>query len=83
MARDIILDIAEKKDTILKDPAPFVGVLSLGDNSVNLTAKFWTNNENYWSVYHQMLEEVKLAFDENGISIPFPQVVTHHVYEKQ
>ncbi len=83
LARDIILDIAEKKDTILKDPAPFVGVLSLGDNSVNLTAKFWTNNENYWSVYHQMLEEVKLAFDENGISIPFPQVVTHHVYEKQ
>lgn len=81
LARDIILDIATRKDIILNDPAPFVGVLSLGDNSVNLAARFWAKNENYWAVYHQMLEEVKIAFDENGISIPFPQVVTHHIYE--
>ncbi|PPB55348.1 mechanosensitive ion channel family protein [Campylobacter hyointestinalis] len=81
LARDIILDIAARKNIILNDPAPFVGVLSLGDNSVNLAARFWAKNENYWAVYHQMLEEVKIAFDENGISIPFPQVVTHHIYE--
>ncbi|QCU00405.1 mechanosensitive ion channel [Campylobacter hyointestinalis subsp. hyointestinalis] len=81
LARDIILDIAVRKNIILNDPAPFVGVLSLGDNSVNLAARFWAKNENYWAVYHQMLEEVKIAFDENGISIPFPQVVTHHIYE--
>lgn len=81
LARDIILDIAARKNIILNDPAPFVGVISLGDNSVNLAARFWAKNENYWAVYHQMLEEVKIAFDENGISIPFPQVVTHHIYE--
>ncbi|ANE33030.1 mechanosensitive ion channel family protein [Campylobacter hyointestinalis] len=81
LARDVILDIAARKNIILNDPAPFVGVLSLGDNSVNLAARFWAKNENYWAVYHQMLEEVKIAFDENGISIPFPQVVTHHIYE--
>lgn len=81
LARDIILDIAARKNIILNDPTPFVGVISLGDNSVNLAARFWAKNENYWAVYHQMLEEVKIAFDENGISIPFPQVVTHHIYE--
>lgn len=81
LAKDIILDIATRKDIILNDPAPFVGVMSLGDNGVNLVARFWAKNENCLSVYHQMLEEVKIAFDKNGISIPFPQVVTHHIYE--
>ncbi|ANE35482.1 small conductance mechanosensitive channel protein [Campylobacter iguaniorum] len=81
LARNLILEIASKKDIILNEPAPFVGVLTLGDNSVDLAARFWTRNENYWNVYHQMLEEVKEAFDKNGISIPFPQVVNHHIYD--
>ncbi len=84
-ARSIILDLAAKNPLILTGERnsaekPFVGVLTLNDSSVDLAARFWVRTEDYWSVYHGMLEAVKYAFDENGITIPFPQVVEHRSY---
>lgn len=82
-AKQIILDVAANKENILKEPKPFVGVSSLGDNSVNLVARFWVENRDYGTVYHQILEEVKFAFDENGICVPCPKIVNHHIYESK
>jgi len=72
-AKDIILNVLNNDERILKDPAAFVGVESLGDSSVNLVVRPWTSTAHYWDVYFDTNEAVKNALDENGISIPFPQ----------
>ncbi len=67
------------KDTIwqhpfaLKDPAPSVFVDSLGDNSVNLTVYIWAPAQEWWGVRTELLWQIKVALEENGIEIPFPQ----------
>ena len=82
-ARDIIMEVIKTNDKILPDPAPFVAVGELGDSSVNLYTRPWVKTEDYWSVYFFMHEEVKKAFDQNGISIPFPQRDVHMYSEKK
>jgi len=72
-ARDVITEVLNNDSRVLKDPAAFVGVESLGDSSVNLVVRPWTNVENYWGVYFDSNEAVKNALDKNGISIPYPQ----------
>jgi len=72
-AKEIIMNVLESDGRILKDPAPFVGVESLGDSSVNLVVRPWTDTATYWDVYFDTNEAIKNALDENGISIPFPQ----------
>ena len=62
---------------ILKDPAPAVVVGELGESSVDLFVRPWVNSGDFWAVRCDLLEKVKLAFDANGISIPFPQRDVH------
>ncbi|HHG83903.1 MAG TPA: mechanosensitive ion channel [Bacteroidetes bacterium] len=77
-AKGIITDIATNFELTLNSPdAPFVRVVNLGDSSVDFTVRIWTKNENYWDVYFHMIENVKKAFDAQGISIPFPQRDVH------
>jgi len=76
-AKDILLEICEGDDRILKDPAPEVYVDSLADSSVNLTLRFWAPNEVFWPARFNVIESSKLRFDEAGIEIPFPQRVVH------
>jgi len=76
-AKAIILQVAKECPYILDDPAPGVVVGSLGESSVNLNTRPFTKPENYWNANFYMLENVKKAFDKNGISIPFPQVDMH------
>jgi small conductance mechanosensitive channel len=80
-ARDIINGILEADERVLDDPAPIVNVGELGDSSVNLIVRPWVNAADYWTVYWGLLEKVKIAFDEAGISIPYPQqdVYMHEV----
>lgn len=73
----ILKEIVERHKKILKDPAPLVRVSELADSSVNLTVKVWVKTEDYWTVYFDITEQVKLTFDKNGISIPFPQMDVH------
>jgi len=77
MAKNLILDTINKNSKILDDPAPFVGVGSLGDNSVNLIVRFWCISGDFSAVSFEILEAVKLIFDENGISMPFQQLSIH------
>ena len=76
-AKAIILQVAKECPYILDDPAPGVVVGSLGESSVNLNTRPFCKSENYWNANFYMLENVKKAFDKNGISIPFPQVDMH------
>lgn len=72
-AREIILEIMTADKRVLKNPAPMVVVGSLGDSSVNLTTRVWVKSADFWSVFFDNQENVKKAFDEKGITIPFPQ----------
>jgi len=77
LAKETLLQIMIDDDRVLSEPAPFVAVGELGDSSVNFTFRAWVKNEDFWDVHFEMLEKVKLAFDEKGISIPFPQMDVH------
>ena len=73
-AKDVITSIIEADERILKDPAPLVAVGELADSSVNFNVRPWVKSADYWSVYFDLNEKIKNAFDDNGISIPFPQM---------
>lgn len=81
-ARNIILEVANRNELILKEPEAFVGVLEHGDSSINLVTRVWANTSDYWTVYFYMMEFVKKEFDKQGITIPFPQRDVHVFNEK-
>jgi small conductance mechanosensitive channel len=73
-----LLDNLVTADTrILKDPAPQIAVSELGDSSVNFVVRVWCNTADYWEIFFAMQEDVKKTFDQNSISIPFPQRDVH------
>ena len=76
-AKAVITSLIEANETILKDTEYSIFVDDLGDSSVVLGMRFWTRTEDFWPVRWAMLEEIKYAFDENGIGIPFPQMDVH------
>ena len=80
-ARDLMMAIIEADERILKDPAPSIVVAELGDSSVNLNVRPWVDSADYWPVRADLLENIKVKFDEAGISIPYPQqdVYMHEV----
>jgi len=78
-AKDILLQICTDNENILKEPIPEVYVGELADSSVNLTLRFWANNDVFWKAHFYVLEEIKYRFDANDIEIPFPQTVMHQV----
>jgi len=77
LAKSLLLEILESDERILQEPKPFVAVSELADNSVNFITRAWVKSADYWGVYHDTLEKVKLSFDENHISIPYPQMDLH------
>ena len=79
-AKELIEAAMGQDARILKDPAPAVMVAELADSSVNLAVRPWVNTGDYWAVRADLLENIKLSFDANGISIPFPQR-DMHVYQ--
>ncbi len=76
-ARSILLGLAAADQRVLKDPAAVVYLTSLGDNSVNLSLRMWTNSADYWGVFFELQEQMKEAFDREGLSFPFPQRTVH------
>ena len=79
-AKQLIEEVMGKDERILKDPAPAVAVGELADSSVNINVRPWVKSADYWAVRSDLLENIKAAFDANGISIPFPQRDVH-LYE--
>jgi len=76
-AKEIIQGILGADERILKEPEPLVAVAELADSSVNFNVRPWVSSSDYWPVLYDVTEKIKLAFDENGISIPFPQMEMH------
>ena len=76
-AKDILMQTMESDERVLKDPAPMVALTELADSSVNFVARPWVNAEDYWDVKWDLTEKIKLAFDAQGVSIPFPQMDIH------
>jgi small conductance mechanosensitive channel len=76
-AKGIIERLIGADERALPDPAPQIVVSALADSSVNLTVRVWVNAPDYWGVFFDLTEKVKLAFDEEGVSIPFPQQDVH------
>lgn len=75
--RQILADVVSKNELVLKDQAVTIGVSELAESSVNLVVRPWVKSENYWPVYFELLENIKVALDEAGIEIPYPQVSLH------
>ncbi|MEM8940840.1 MAG: mechanosensitive ion channel domain-containing protein [Pseudomonadota bacterium] len=76
-AKKLLEEIIAADGRILKDPAPVITVGELADSSVNFLVRPWVDASDYWAVLWETTETVKLRFDAEGISIPFPQMAVH------
>lgn len=76
-AKQILTSIIQEEKRVLKDPAPTVAVMELADSSVNFAVRPWVKTAEYWDVYFDLTEQIKLTFDKEGISIPYPQRDVH------
>lgn len=76
-AKDVMYEVIKNDERTLADPEPLVAVKELGDSSVNFTVRAWVNSADYWDVYFALIENIKLALDESGITIPYPQMDVH------
>ncbi len=81
-AKTALSDIVTADPRVLKNPAPTIAVSGLGDSSVNFVVRPWVKTGEYWDVYFDLTEKIKLAFDQHGITIPYPQQDVHLYTEK-
>lgn len=77
LARDVIAKVISADARVLPEPEPLIAVGELGASSVNFFVRPWVKSDDFWPVRFDLTEKIKLAFDENGISIPFPQMDIH------
>lgn len=76
-AKNVIEELLEKDECIIKNEQINVFVHELADNAVVLGIRAWVKNEEYWTTRWRLLEEIKLSLDENSIEIPYPQMTVH------
>lgn len=76
-AREVIARIISSNGHILGDPGPEIFVSEHADSSVNLLVRVWVKSDDYWPVHFDLIEQVKKEFDNNEITIPFPQRDVH------
>jgi len=77
--KQVLSDIIAAEPLLLKDPAPIIAVSELADSSVNLVVRPWVKTQDYWKQRFQLIENIKIGFDQAGISIPFPQRDVHMI----
>ena len=76
-AKEVLEDIINKEERVLKEPGTIIGVAELADSSVNFVVRPWVNTGDYWPTKFALLETIKIRFDAENISIPFPQMDIH------
>lgn len=74
----IVRDILAADSRILNEPAPFIALHALDASSVNVVARVWVNNGDYWGVYFDINKAIYETFNEKGVNFPFPQLTVHH-----
>jgi small conductance mechanosensitive channel len=80
--KEVLQGIVNSDGRILKDPAPQIALGALADSSVNFVVRVWVKTSDYWDVFFDTMEKIKLRFDEESIEIPFPQRDVH-IYQQQ
>ena len=78
----IVTKVVAEHPLALAEPEPMVRLAAHGDSALTYKVRVWCKNEDYWTVFFDLTESVKKAFDENGIEIPFPQMDVHVVSDK-
>ncbi len=76
-AQQVLEQVVAAHPLVLNEPAPVIRVSELAESSVNFICRPWSKTEDYWTVYWDLTQQVKIAFDRAGISIPFPQRDVH------
>ncbi|MFD2164644.1 mechanosensitive ion channel family protein [Thalassotalea euphylliae] len=76
-ARKVLAEVVAADERVLKDPAVTIGVSELADSSVNIVVRPWVKSADYWPTYFDLMENIKVALDNAGIEIPYPQVSLH------
>lgn len=77
MAKQVMMKAVESHDLVLKDPSPGILLTDLGDSSVNFSVRGWAKTEDYWTVYSDLLEQMKTDLEAAGCSLPYPQTDVH------
>lgn len=78
----VIEQVIAKHPEVLLDPAPFVKMSQCDASSINITSRVWVKQEHYWDLHFALIKEVKDAFDENKITVPYNQIDVHVINEK-
>ena len=81
-AKEVIKEVIDAHPSALKDPAPFVRVSEYADSGVVITVRAWSKVEDFWGLHFDLLENVREAFDKNGITIPYNHLDVHIVGDK-
>jgi len=77
VAKQILMDTISGHELVLAEPAPAVMLKDLGASSVDFTVKPWVKTEDYWTVYGDLMEQIKLNIEAGGCSFPYPQSDVH------
>ena len=80
-AKNVLKEMADADMRLLTDPAPFIAVKELADSSVNLVVRIWCKKEDYWDIHFDWQNNVKLRFDKENISIPYPHRTIYTIAE--
>lgn len=75
--KNVLQKLADTNPLVERDPAPLIAVEEHKDSCIQMLMRVWCKTDDYWTLYYQMQEDVKLAFDREGIHIPFPQLDVH------
>jgi len=81
-AERVLRDVIAAEENVLDDPEPVIRVHELGESSVNFVVRPWVKTDAYWDTYGALTKAVKIAFDKEAISIPFPQRDVHVIEQK-
>ena len=76
-AKEVLMELINADERILKTPEPFIAVSELADSSVNFVVRVWAKGSDYWGIYFDMNEKVYNKFNEVGLNIPYPQMDVH------
>jgi small conductance mechanosensitive channel len=76
-AMQLIQQVLESDERVLAEPEPLIAISNLGDSSVEIRVRPWTESQNVWPLRYELTKKVKESFDANGVSIPFPQRDVH------
>ena len=77
-AKEVLNQLVTSDERVLQEKGITIAVSELADSSVNFVVRAWVNTPDYWGVKFDLTENIKLTFDKEGISIPYPQQDVHH-----